>query len=288
MISDDLLEGIGRLAPMPVTIQKLLSVMSGDDYDLREVVRIIEYDGAIASNFLRTANSAAYRGMRPIATVQEALVRVGASSLLNTLLIGFVGSVSSKAVPLFELSENELWMHGTAASLAVKAMIEEGGRSRIPSHAGIAALLHDLGKLIMVRLLKCDVSALRERCRENDILFIEAERELFGCDHAEIGGAVARRWNFPEDISQAIERHHTGLEEPPPILDAVMLANVIAKSISIGLGADGMGVQMDFLSALRRLGLNIEKFERACVRTDSWLADLMKAFGVTRASFQPA
>jgi putative nucleotidyltransferase with HDIG domain len=288
MIPDDLLDGISSLEPMPVTIQKLLTVLKGDDFDLREVVQIIEYDGAITSNLLRMANSAAYRGVREIATVQEALVRIGSSSLINTMLVGFVGSLGSRAAPLFELTENELWMHGTAASLAVKAMIEEGGRSRIPPSSGLAALLHDIGKLIMVRFLKCDVSALRALCKEKDIEFIEAERELFGCDHAEVGGAVARKWNFPEEISEAIERHHQGAGDQNPMLEAVMLANLIAKSICIGLGADGMDLHMDFLNTLKHLGLNIEKFEHACLHTESWLTDVMRVFGLSRASFQAA
>ena len=72
------------------------------------------------------------------------------------------------------------------------------------------------------------------------------------------------------------------------MLDAVMLANLIAKSICVGLGADGMALQMDFLSALKRLGLDIDKFEHACIQTEAWLADFMKAFGLSRASFQAA
>jgi putative nucleotidyltransferase with HDIG domain len=287
MIPDALLDGISRLEPMPVTIQKLVSVLKEEDFDFEEVVQTIEYDGAIASNLLRMANSAAHQGLREIASVRESLVRLGTSSVLNNLLVGFVGSFS-RAAPLFELTENELWMHGTAASLAVKAMMQEGGGSKVPPNAGIAALLHDIGKLIMVRLLKCDVSALRTLCTEKNMVFVDAERELFGCDHAEIGGAIARRWNFPEEISEAIARHHEVASEQSPMLDAVMLANLTAKSISVGLGADGMNLHVDFLNALRRLGLNIEKFEHVCVHTESWLADVMKAFGLSRASFQAA
>jgi putative nucleotidyltransferase with HDIG domain len=280
MISASLLDGIHRLEPLPFTLQKLVSVLNHDDVDLQEIIHIIEYDGGMTSNILRIANSAAYGSAREIRHVRDALVRMGTSSLLDTLFVDYMRSVSI-AAPMYELTENELWLHGTAASLAVKAMIKEAGNKRIPPAATIAALLHDIGKLIMVRYLKADASALRALCNEKNIVFVEAERELLGCDHAEVGGAMARKWNFPEDISEAIERHHQAEIQPEnAMLVTVMLANLTAKSICAGLGADGMNLQIDFSGALQSLDLSVEGFEHVCLNTYSWLADIKKNFGI--------
>jgi putative nucleotidyltransferase with HDIG domain len=279
MIPVALLDGIERLEPLPITLQKMMSVLNHDEVDLREILRIVEYDGAMTSNILRIANSAAYGGARKISLVRDAFVRMGTSSLLNVFLVDYVRSISTTA-PMFELAENELWLHGVAASLAVKAMIETGCKT-IPSSAAIAALLHDIGKLIMVRYLKADVSELRSLCEERNIVFAEAERALFGCDHAEVGGAMARKWNFPEDISQAIERHHqVSSEHENAMMATVMLSNLAAKSICIGLGAEGMNLRIDFLGALRLLDLSVESFERVCISAYSQLDEIKKSFGM--------
>jgi putative nucleotidyltransferase with HDIG domain len=279
MIPEALLDGIERLEPLPITLQKMISVLNQDEVDLREIIRIVEYDGAITSNILRIANSAAYGGKREITHVRDALVRLGTTSLLNALLLDYTRSIST-AAPMFELAENELWLHGAAASLAVKAMIEAGGKN-IPASASIAALLHDIGKLIMVRYLNADVSTLRALCKEKDMVFVEAERALCGCDHAEVGGAMARKWNFPEDISQAIERHHQlQIERENAIMATIMLANLTAKSIGAGLGAEGMNLRMDFLGALGCLDLSVESFERVCIHAFSQLDEIKKSFGM--------
>jgi len=279
MIPAALLDGIQRLDPLPITLQKMISVLDQDEVDLREIIRIVEYDGAMTSNILRIANSAAHGGTSRISHVRDALVRLGTSTLRDALLVEYVRSISI-AAPMYELTENELWLHGVAASLAVKAMIEAGGKN-IPASAAIAALLHDIGKLIMVRYLNADASALRTMCKERNILFVDAERALFGCDHAEVGGAMAQKWNFPEDVSQAIERHHqTSIEHENALMATVMLSNLTAKSICAGLGAEGMNLKIDFVGALRRLDLSVERFEIVCSNTYVGLEEIKKSFGV--------
>jgi HD-like signal output (HDOD) protein len=120
------------------------------------------------------------------------------------------------------------------------------------------------------------------------MVFVEAERTLFGCDHAEVGGAMARKWNFPEDISVAIEQHHqVSSQHENAMLETVMLANLAAKSICAGLGADGMNLQIDFSSALRCLDMSVESFEQVCAYTYSELAAFKKTFGIDANPTQP-
>lgn len=186
-----------------------------------------------------------------------------------------------RLAPLYDLTEDDLWLHGAASSLAVKAMIRESHNVLIPQVATIAALIHDIGKLIMVRYLKEDVSAIISICREKGSTFVEAEREPFGCDQAEVGGAVARKWAFPEPITQVIERHHqVPVTEPNPMLDAVMLANLASKTIGVGLGMEGMNLRIEYSGSRDRLGLTVEGFERACAQTAFRLRDLKKNYGV--------
>ena len=39
----------------------------------------------------------------------------------------------------------------------------------------------------------------------------DAEKEFFGIDHAEVGGLIARSWNFPDPLIHAIENHHADI-----------------------------------------------------------------------------
>jgi len=118
------------------------------------------------------------------------------------------------------------------------------------------------------------VPAMRALCKEKKIAFFQAERELLGCDHAEVGATVARNWEFPEEVVLAIEQHHRVVSRGNGrLVDAVMLANYATKSIGIGLGAEGFNMTIDFTGSRERLGISIEGFERACARAALWIAE---------------
>jgi putative nucleotidyltransferase with HDIG domain len=278
-IPDGLLEGLQRLAPLPVTAQKLIVATSGREVDLDQLTEIIQLDQAAASNLLRVANSPLYAESASPKTLREAVGLLGSETMLDILLDDHLRTLQVSA-PLYALSETELWLHGATASLAAVEILREVGRDDVSGFAATAALLHDIGKLIMVRYLKADVSELRDRCREENLTFVEAERCAFGCDHAEVGAAVARKWHFPEVITEAIERHHQApLEKPTPVTDVVALANLVAKTIGVGLGAEGLNLDIDPASHTR-MDLHFNSFCRVCARTASKLPALKQAYGI--------
>lgn len=275
MIPDKILNGIEHLDPLPITARRLAAMLGSEEVNVQEIAKVVEYDAAVAANIVRVANSAAYAGRYPVERVRDAVVRLGTANLL-TIVLGEYLRVFKIAAPIYDLTEDEFYLHSAAASLMVKAMIPEA-RCVLPPAASIAALLHDIGKLIMVRYLKADVKSTLDLCKEKQIAFVDAERELLGCDHAEVGAAVARNWGFPEDITTAIERHHQVVPGGGGILlDTVMLANYAAKSIGIGLGAEGFNIPMDFAGSRERLGMTVEGFERACAQGMIWIAEQQK------------
>jgi len=275
MIPKQILDGIQHLDPLPITARKLAVMLNNEDTSVQEIAKVVEYDAAVAANVLHMANSVAYAGRYPIERIRDAVVRLGTANIL-TIVVGQYLKVFPVAVPLYDLTEDDFYLHSAAASLMIKAMIPEI-RCTLPPSASIAALLHDIGKLIMVRYMKVDVSVMSALCREKQIEFVQAEQELLGCDHAEVGAAVAKNWGFPEEIILAIEQHHQVVPGGRgPLLDAVMLANYAAKSIGIGLGAEGFNMSMDFTGSRERLGISIEGFERACAQAALWIGEQKK------------
>ena len=111
-------------------------------------------------------------------------------------------------------------------------------------------------------------------CTMNVTLVTELFRQLFGCDHAEVGGEVAKHWGFPADIREAIARHHeVPLADSTPLLDAVVVGNVVAKTIETGLGAEGLDLRIDG-RCRERLRLGFARFSRVCLATMTGLQEL--------------
>lgn len=279
-IPEKLMDGIQRLDPLPFTVQKLTVALQDEKLSTEEIAGIVEYDGAIAANVLRVANSAAYGGRFRTKRIKDAVVRLGSANLLNIILGDYLKTLRA-AAPMYDLTEDDFWLHSAAASFSVTAMMGESRRLHIPQIATIAALLHDIGKLVIVRYMRVNVAAVLSVAKEKQLPFVDAERELLGCDHTEVGAEMARKWNFPPHIAHAIEQHHrVPVQSEDPVLDAVMLANLAAKSIGTGLGAAGMNFCVDYAGSRKRLGLTMESFERVCAQALIWLNDLRKVEGV--------
>jgi len=185
---------------------------------------------------------------------------------------------------MYDLSENELWLHGALAPVAAKEIAATCRFVDVPPMVGVAALTHDIGKLILVRYVKADTQEVARVAQAREITFVEAEPEIFGFDHAEVGGAVAEKWSFPEEVRDAIAPHDQApVEDPTPVLDAVILANWVAKTIGAGPGAEGMNFNVD-AGVAKRLGFRHPEFIRICSRVADLMGDLKRLYGVDEAA----
>ena len=275
----DFVNQITRLDPMPVSVQRLMRALEDEDVGPAEIATFVENDPAMTSSVLRLANSAAYAGAWSAISLRAAIVRLGKAKILDTVLGGAIQKLKAN-VPMYGLGEDELWVHSAAAQLAVRALQQEVPSAGIPDSAATAALLHDLGKIILGRYMKADARVILGLSRMKAFTFVEAERELLGCDHTEAGAALARHWGLPDEIVRAIESHHEDpIADPSPTLDAVVVANLVAKSVNAGLGAEGLNLKIDQAST-RRLGLNLTLFSRVCLQTHTQLIELKRAYSV--------
>ncbi len=275
---DSIVKGIKTLEPLPVTAQRLVELMNGKEVSLAKISELIEFDQAIAAAVLREASTARYPG-RPLSSVRDAVFRVGTVTLLNLVLDGYLAKLRV-ATPMYDLSEQELWLHGAAARLAVRALRAERPKAGIPEVAETAALIHDVGKLIVSRYFKTGLSDILALVATKQITFVEAEREWCGTDHAAVGAAMATHWQFPPGIAAAIGCHHDAhVEHPTSLIDVLMLANVVAKTVQAGLGAEGLNFRVD-PGICKRLGVDVNRFSRVTLETQTALHDLARANGV--------
>ncbi len=278
----ELVASVDRLDPLPVTIQTLVAKRNDDMVSPREVARIVEYDQALVATILRAANSAALRGHIRVNRISDAVLRMGIDQIL-TAAMGTHLRHLKVPLPLYDLAEDDFWYHSAVSSLAAQELMASHPDIGIPSTAPVAALMHDIGKLIIVRHAHVKAEQVASMAEERAISFVEAEREILGFDHCEVGAAMAERWGLPEEIRDAIAFHHTTpIPEPSPLLDAVMIANMVAKTLGAGLGAECVNVRND-PKLLNRMGLVFDDFSRLCSDVLTKADDLRALYGLPPA-----
>lgn len=226
-----LASSVQELAPLPPSATRLVQLAGDPDADMDDFAEVIAFDPALTMKVLRAANSAASGSALRVTSVREAVSRMGVAQVVTFAVATHARGTLSQAVPGYDYSENQLWRHSVFAALAAECT-SRACRIRVPPEAFTAALLHDIGKLVLGRFLTEGIVAqLREVRTRQRITSWEAEREVLKADHAAVGARVAEHWNIPGSLTQAIEFHHDPGNGPDELCCYVYLANLAANHI---------------------------------------------------------
>ncbi len=265
-------DGIRKLEPLPVTATRLMHALRDPDVSLAEVAQIIEYDETVAAEVLRLSATVEFAGRMQAQTIQQAVLRIGAERLLNLVLGQYLQTLQTDG-PKASAAEDRLWLHSAATEIAVGALWQENPALTLPPLVSTAALLHDIGKLLMLRYLADDYLEQVTYFDTPSMTRIDMERRVFRTDHAEVGAALARRWRFPSEIVEAIASHHNEGRSGTPLVDIVMAGNQVAKVVGAADSLDPV-TPLHVGGCITRLRLPRGGFRRACHVTRRQITDL--------------
>jgi HD-like signal output (HDOD) protein len=254
---DRLIEQANELAPLPASTVRLAEMVGSPDCHLDDVVELISFDQALTARLLRAANSATSGSAIRVGTVQEAVTRMGTAQVFALAMSSSARPFLRARVPAYNLGEGALWRHSVAAAVAAE-IVPVFCQIVVPPETFTAALLHDVGKLVMGRFLNPEILGFIRRAQEIDHLDrLEAEALLLNVHHGELGGLIAQHWKLPPCVVLGITYHHNPDQGRHVICDLTCLSNQVAKFIEAGLD----GRQFNFAIAretAQRLGLTPE------------------------------
>ncbi|MEW5956484.1 MAG: HDOD domain-containing protein [Chloroflexota bacterium] len=249
------LASIDDLKPLPTTVTRTLDLMEEPDVAIGQIVSALSVDQALAARLLKLANSAYYSTGYPATTLYEVVMKLGFRRTKNVLLTLSYSSLLGRRVAGYNLGHGELWKHSIAVAATAQRLSERLAYPA-PDEAYIAGLLHDIGKLTLDQFFKVNWERLLEAGRSRQLSLIEAEERLLGMDHAQVGGELARKWDLPPVLVEAIAYHHTPTfaNESPQLAAIVHVANVVCLRLGIGL-PDSVFLPGPSSEALRLLSL---------------------------------
>ncbi len=226
-----LLASAESMEPVSATVARLASLIAEPDHEIGDVVEALSLDQALTATVLRRANSATSGSFTPVKTVRDATLRLGTSSLMSLVLSSAVSDKMERALPAYGLSDGELWRESVAASVAAE-IVRAAAKVAVPFETATAALLHDIGKVVIAKHFGAGLVELLGRAvAEDPHDLCEAERAAFGVSHADVGGVVAQQWRLPYSIVEGIIHHHRTDVDLSPISAAVSLACAMVPEI---------------------------------------------------------
>jgi putative nucleotidyltransferase with HDIG domain len=223
-----LLRQASSLPPAPLVGLKLWRVLNSEDARRDEVTELVRYDARLCALILRIANSAMY-GRGNVRSIDQAVLSLGSQIIAQAVsaLIGKSLLVEAKGCYRDPVM---LWRHSVTSAVASSFLSIHATRFRVDGRtAYTAALLHDIGTSVIAHSGHSDLPALVAFQSERRCGWSEAEAVVLGADHADVGAALLRAWDLPDEIVTAVGLHHAPDQDPSGLAGVVHLASLCAE-----------------------------------------------------------
>ena len=237
-----LVQKVTDLPTLPAMMATITRLMQDPRTSAEELGRAISTDPALVSKVLKLVNSAFYGFPGRIATITQAIVILGFSTIRNVVLTTSVlkafgkGGTAGVDVGLF-------WEHSLLTGAIARALAMER-KANFVEETFIAGLLHDMGRIVLSQKLPAEFEKVLKIKQEKGIPQLEAEQIALKLNHGDIGGWLAHKWNLPLPFVDVMRLHHFPLrileQQPGAQSDTVTLvflvhaADVLAKGFKDG------------------------------------------------------
>jgi len=221
-------------------LEKIKPLMDSSNTGVEDIANIISSDQILSAKILRVVNSVFYGFPGRISSLRHALIILGFDAVKGLILSTSVFD-SMLAAGFYGLWEHSMGCAVTAGVIARKT------RDPNPEEISIAALLHDIGKVIIKTELPEESSRIDQVVEEKQISTYEAEREILGFDHTTVGKWLCQGWNLPDKLADPIACHHQpDLSQSAKRQTAIThVANVFVRAIGFGFGGDNLVPRID-------------------------------------------
>jgi HD-like signal output (HDOD) protein len=228
----ELLQVEAALPSIPKVVVLLVSETSKPELDLRSVSQLLSTDPALTMRTLQMANSSVFPLTGKIHSVSEALAVLGLSHLRGLASAAMQGS-TVRMVPGINLQQ--FWRYSLNVAKLSRSF---AGRAKLNSATAFTAgLIHAMGELVMHSVMPEKMSAIGEAASPFDLKRAKLEHRALGYCYAEVSAELARKWQFPSALVDALQHQYTPFDNDvyEPLAGVLHLAAWRARAKEAGL-----------------------------------------------------
>ena len=250
---ENILSRTGELPPMPHIATKVISLTQNQNSTAKDIQLVISRDQALTAKILKMSNSALFGRSRTITTLSNAIMMLGFYTIRSLVVANTTRSLFGSGR---KFVDNLLWQHSIASAIVARN-ISTRLRYADPEEAFIAGLLHDIGKMILLKTLGDEYHHIFQDTYNNSFKFLDTENDQLGFNHTDVGALLARKWNFSKKLEDAIAFHHDPAKaaDDSKLTAIISFANDICLKMGIGVEkCEDLNIEASDASAI--LGLN--------------------------------
>jgi len=208
---EDLIDGTVNIPTIPTVLTEITNIFNSPDGSAKQAAAVIEKDPAIATRVLRLVNSSFYGLKNPVSNINLACSILGLKVIKNIVVQATVLQTFGSTPEVRGFDAKWLWDHSFKTAVACRMLAE-----RSPVGAGLGkddaytcGLIHDIGKLILIDSQTDRFGDALRAAKQNKMPLAKAEGEVFGFNHAHVGGLLANRWKLAPTVQAAVMYHHS-------------------------------------------------------------------------------
>lgn len=227
-------DSIISLPTLPTVIAKMLELVDNPKTSASSLSNLVMRDQVLTAKILKMANSSFYAFPRQIATVKLALVVLGFENVKEMALsLSVLNTFKGENNKHFDTSL--FWQHSISVGACTRMLARETCY-RLAGEAFVAGLLHDIGKVVLNQYMPTEFGRIQSLIFDEGKSTEDAELEILGVTHAEVGAWLAERWNLPVILVEAIKFHmHPELCPRNPELPLmVYLSDYLSTKCALG------------------------------------------------------
>ncbi len=253
----DLLERVNgsEFSSIRKVVGGILKIIENPRSTANDLKRIIQIDPPLTAKILRIANSAYYAPSKSINDIVQAIIYIGFNTIKELALSQKVCEIFKNEESIDGYSRTALWKQSIAVALMGKLIFRrEFGMAG--ENVYIAGLLHNLGIIAEDQFLHNEFRIILSKSGKEGKNLEMVEREVLGCDHAEVGRMIAEDWNFPKELTMSIGCHHHPVKvahEYSRVTTVLYIADYCCRENEIGYDDAPMSDRRMFHECLDKL-----------------------------------
>jgi len=239
-VESEMLRSLIKINSLPALSESLKSIVDTaclEEQSFKDLGKIISKDLSLASRVVRLANSSYFGLSHQVDTISSAILVLGAKTVFRLALASCAFPTIDKNDVKGTTQKREFWQHSFLCARAAETIAKKCNLSNKERYF-TAGLLHDVGIAVLDSQFSDDYARVLSKVREEKISLVDAERSVLGTDHAQVGGFLAKRWHFPENLRIPIEYHHNVKNAPTKHVISccvVSLADFISANVQTGI-----------------------------------------------------
>ena len=275
-----LLASADKLPSLPEICLRASEQLEDESVKVQQIGETVQNDAAISSRILRMVNSAYYGLPHHVSSIAQAVQLLGRQRL-KQILIGSVLSSVFRRRPGVDFPAQEFWQHSIKTAIIARKLAENIEEIAEPESLFTAGILHDIGQLIMLDKAFEAMSMARQLATSQRISILEAETQITGVNHAEVGEALIRHWGLPEVLSESVAEHHSAEHHGKHAAAAhvLYLANRLAESVP-PIDEDETREILGHIPNWEMDGVSLELVAEACQLADEMAFQVMENLGM--------